>query len=289
MDCKEAEPFLLDQADGLLDAASAPAVRRHLAACPRCRERQQWLAASRSAFRTLRPEQPSPAFDRRLRERLDRLERDRRVLRRLHLPSALLLRGVHFPQPVLAALVGLLALGLTWTIWGPRTVDAPPHLPLRIAFERAILGELPAGWAVPPPAAAAGYAAAAVADADAPGGRGVRLRASSSTAPGELIYGVDAAALGGKAVRFRAPLRVQGEGARARLVLRMVPIGGAIEGPAGAAEQTSEAVSASTWTSAEVAAEIPSGTERLELGLRIEGGGTAWIGPAVLEPAGGGR
>ena len=210
------------------------------------------------------------------------------MLRRLHLPSTLLMRGVHPPQAVLAALVGLLALGLTWTILGTRP-EAPPSLPLRLAYERVVLGELPAGWAVPPPAAAAGYAAATVADAEAPGGRGLRLRAHSSTDPGELLYGLDAQGLRGQAVRLRAPLRYQGRPASpgspadgARLVLRIETAGGIVE-------SSSPPVSAAAWAPAEVVTQVPLGAIRLEFGLRIEGGGTAWIGPPVLEPAGGGR
>ncbi|HYH47711.1 MAG TPA: hypothetical protein VEG34_18665 [Thermoanaerobaculia bacterium] len=311
MDCKEAELLLLDEPDEPDDSRDSrdsrdsnngrgrgPApgtdhplsLSEHLASCPRCRERRQWLALAGAEFRNLPPERPSADFDRRLRERVGRLEREQRVLRRLHLPSTLLMRGVHPPQAVLAALVGLLALGLTWTILGTRP-EAPPSLPLRIAFERVALGDLPAGWAVPPPAAAAGYAAATIADAEAPGGRGVRLRALSSiaaSAPGELLYGLDAQGLRGQAVRLRAPLRYQGSSgsadsdtAGARLVLRIETSGGIVE-------STSPPVSAAAWTPAEVVARVPVGAVRLELGLRVEGG-TAWIGPAVLEPASAGR
>ncbi len=282
MDCKEADLYLLDEpvtGTGARPADVDRALAAHLAACPGCRDRRQWLELARSGFRELPPERTSAAFDRQLRAQLDRLERERRVLRRLHLPASLLMRGAHLPQPVLAALVGLLALGLTWTLLGTRP-DAPPALPLQIAFERVVLGELPAGWAVPPPAAAAGYAAATVADAEAPGGRGVRLRALSSTAPGELLYGVDAQGLRGQAVRLRAPLRYEGTGEGARLVLR-------IETAGGIGESTSLPTSAAAWTPAEVVTQVPLGAIRLELGLRVEGGGAAWIGPAVLEPAGG--
>lgn len=295
MDCKEAEQLLLDE-----PGEPTPLLSQHLASCPRCRERRQWLALAGAEFRKLPPERPSADFDRRLRTHLGRLEREQRVLRRLHLPSTLLMRGVHPPQAVLAALVGLLALGLTWTILGTRP-EAPPSLPLRIAYERVVLGELPSGWAVPPPAAAAGYAAATVADAKAPGGRGVRLRAHSSitasaastaSAPGEVLYGLDAKGLRGQTVRLSAPLRYQGGPdsagtagsgkAGARLVLRIETSGGIVE-------STSPPVSAAAWTPAAVVAQVPVGAIRLELGLHTEGGGTAWIGPAVLEPAGAGR
>lgn len=303
MDCKEAELLLLDEPDepddsnnNGRDRGPAPgtdhplSLSEHLASCPRCRERRRWLALAGAEFRNLPPERPSADFDRQLRERVGRLEREQRVLRRLHLPSTLLMRGVHPPQAVLAALVGLLALGLTWTILGTRP-EAPPSLPLRIAFERVALGDLPAGWAVPPPAAAAGYAAAAIADAEAPGGRGMRLRALASTAPGELLYGLDAQGLRGQAVRLSAPLRYQGsaesagrpgsDDAGARLVLRIETSGGIVE-------STSPPVSAAVWTPAEVVAQVPVGAIRLELGLRVEGG-TAWIGPALLESASAGQ
>jgi hypothetical protein len=308
MDCKEAELLLLDETGDSRDfndarergpapaTASPLSLTQHLASCPRCRERRQWLELAGAEFRKLPPERPSADFDRRLRTHLGRLEREQRVLRRLHLPSTLLMRGVHLPQPVLAALVGLLALGLTWTILGTRP-EAPPSLPLRIAYERVALGELPAGWAVPPPAVAAGWAAVTVGDAEAPGGRGVRLRALSSiaasaSAPGEALYGLDAQGLRGQIVRLTAPLRYQGrpesagtagsDKAGVRLVLRIETSGGIVE-------STSPPVSAAAWTPAEVVAQVPVGAIRLELGLHVEGGGTAWIGPAVLEPAGGGR
>ncbi|HSN87754.1 MAG TPA: hypothetical protein VL025_13415, partial [Thermoanaerobaculia bacterium] len=68
MRCHEIAPCLEDLLDEELEAASP--VHEHLAACPECRRRLEWLAASREAFRTLPPERPRNGFDRRLAERI---------------------------------------------------------------------------------------------------------------------------------------------------------------------------------------------------------------------------
>lgn len=50
MRCNEIAPYLEDLLDGELGEAAEP-VRDHLAACPECRRRLDWLSASREAFR----------------------------------------------------------------------------------------------------------------------------------------------------------------------------------------------------------------------------------------------
>lgn len=69
MRCDEIVPYLEDLLDGEPDEAAAPA-RDHIAECPECRHRLDWLAASRAAFRSLPPERPRNGFDRRLAERI---------------------------------------------------------------------------------------------------------------------------------------------------------------------------------------------------------------------------
>lgn len=69
MRCDEITPYLEDLLDGEPDEATALALD-HIAECPECRRRLDWLAASREAFRSLPPERPRNGFDRRLAERI---------------------------------------------------------------------------------------------------------------------------------------------------------------------------------------------------------------------------
>jgi hypothetical protein len=69
MRCDEIAPYLEDLLDGEPDEAAALALD-HIAECPECRHRLDWLAASREAFRSLPPERPRNGFDRRLAERI---------------------------------------------------------------------------------------------------------------------------------------------------------------------------------------------------------------------------
>lgn len=69
MNCIEITSLLEDLLGGDLDEAEQ-VVREHLAECPGCRRRHEWLVVTREAFRELPPERPRSGFDRRLAERI---------------------------------------------------------------------------------------------------------------------------------------------------------------------------------------------------------------------------
>lgn len=105
MDCRRIETLLSPLLDGEVDPDDAPAVRAHLAACPRCAARLETLRATRAAVADLRPE-PSDegwtALERRLRklhedgpaEAEERPRSRPRARRRRALAAALLLAAL---------------------------------------------------------------------------------------------------------------------------------------------------------------------------------------------------
>ncbi len=112
MNCEDYEAALGDSVDGTIDAAAAPALHAHLAACAQCRALADDCRAIRSAARMLERHVPPARTWHRI---ADAVEADRRS------------RGFAWLswRPLAAAAALLLMLSATWLMLRPATQPAP--------------------------------------------------------------------------------------------------------------------------------------------------------------------
>jgi hypothetical protein len=176
------------------------------------------------------------------------------------------------------AALGLLALPLQ---------GAPAPLLRDPGFEVGAPGKPPAGWALTPLSAKAGYRAT-VSDLQPRSGRACLEIASSAFPPfgalGRVVQAVPAEAVRGKKVRFRAEVRAEAGGwSGATISVRVVRPNGR---PGHFADLAERPVTSNRWARAEVVADVADDAERVEVGFALNGGGKAWFDDAALEAFG---
>jgi C-terminal processing protease CtpA/Prc len=163
-------------------------------------------------------------------------------------------------------------------------------------FELGNVGQIPEGWHSP--TSGGGYAAELIEENPKTGKRAALLRSIPATpdkaAPfGNLMQSVDATALRGRRVRFRAAVRIEGANAaaRAQLWLRVDRSGS----QTGYFDNMSDRpITSGEWRYYEIAGDIDDDAVSVNLGMMLMGAGRAWLDDvsltdlgksAALEPA----
>jgi C-terminal processing protease CtpA/Prc len=176
---------------------------------------------------------------------------------------------------------------------GARTNTLPAGL-VNPDFEQGELGKVPTGWFVPIPSRAAGFTAELTEEGARTGKRCVvlaRTKPAEDGAPpgmfGNIMQAFDATSFRGKRVRLRAAVRVESEGAgaHAQLWLRVDRPGGKM----GFFDNMGDRpITASSWTTYEIAGAVEEDAESINLGLMLigSGNGKAWLDSAEFETLG---
>lgn len=151
-----------------------------------------------------------------------------------------------------------------------RLADAPLE---GIGFDRANLGQAPAGWGLPPAVAEGGWRAEIV-EGETPGSRAVRLfRSEDGTGEfGNLMRRIPARALRGWRVRLEARLALEpaDSGDRAQMWLRVDRMGGQM---GDFDNMHDRPVSDRTWTDVAIVADVAEDAEWLAIGFMALGSG----------------
>lgn len=152
-------------------------------------------------------------------------------------------------------------------------------------FEEAAVGDVPAGWFVPPVVKRNGWSAAVVRGNAYDGEQFVEIRRDaegSGKAFGNLLRSHDATALRGHRIRLRSQIRVT-EGGRAQMWVRM----DRPEGRRGAFDNMADRpVLTAQWTAAEIVADVDADAEGIHFGVMLLGAGAAAVDSFSLEDLG---
>jgi len=180
------------------------------------------------------------------------------------------------------------ALLLTSVLWTAVAAAQPVNAAgvVNGDFEAATVGQVPAGWTLPPAAAEAGYTAAAVEEGAHSGQRAAVLRRDAEGRGfGNLMQSLDAAPFRGKVVRLRAAVRAEPAlpWGGAHLWLRVDRAGGR----RGFFDNMSERpIRSAEWGEYEIVGDVAEDAETLNLGLMLRGSGRVFVDDVTLEVLG---
>lgn len=159
---------------------------------------------------------------------------------------------------------------------------APNPAPVNLDFESGSEGEVPPGWFSP--TTQFGYTAALTTDRPQQGKQSVKLTGAPAPdarmAFGNVMQHVDAAAYRGKRVRLRGAVRVEGVGASAGLWLR---VDRAQKQMGFFDNMQDRPIRSSAWAYYEIAGDVAADAESLNLGLILQGTGTAWLDDVTID------
>jgi C-terminal processing protease CtpA/Prc len=157
--------------------------------------------------------------------------------------------------------------------------------PINPDFEEGELGQVPPGWSLTKPSAAAGYTAEVTDDRPKSGKRCALITRdvkAEGQGSGRFSQSFDAAPFRGKRVGVKAAARLQAAHPtdRAQVLLRIVRKArqpGSLD---------TRPIAGSAWTIYELLGEVPEDAESMEVGLVVIGGGKVWIDAVSVEVIG---
>lgn len=155
--------------------------------------------------------------------------------------------------------------------------------PANGGFEQGELGSVPAGWFAPPVATQAGFRVALV-DQGCHGGSRCALMTGVETPPpnvfGNLMQSFSAAGYGQRRIKLRAAIRVEGEGTRALLWLRLDRSDNSM---AFLENSTKNPATSPEWRTYEISTDVPVDVSRVVIGVMLFGPGKAWVDDVSLD------
>jgi len=150
--------------------------------------------------------------------------------------------------------------------------------PLNLNFESGTVGQVPSGWYMGSSVAGAGFQAALV-DQNCPQGSRCVMMSGPASPPansyGYLSQAVAATSYLSHQIRFRAAVRVEGTGTRARLWGRVDRTGGGSSFLINSPDITS-----AQWNYYQIDADVAADSQQIVFGFLIYGSGKAWADDA---------
>jgi C-terminal processing protease CtpA/Prc len=161
---------------------------------------------------------------------------------------------------------------------------APNPTPTNLDFEAGAPGVTPPGWMAP--TAHLGYTTEITTDSPRQGKQAVRVSgAPKPSRPGTPAFGnvmqaIDATPFRGKRVRFRGAVRVEGRQAMSALWMRVDRAGkqmGFFD------NMNDRPITSVSWTEVQIEGDVAPDAEVLNIGMMLQGEGTAWLDAVSLE------
>lgn len=156
--------------------------------------------------------------------------------------------------------------------------------PSNLRFESGTVGQVPSGWYMGSSVAGAGFQAALVDQNCTEGSRCVMMSGPPSppaNSYGYLYQAVAATSYLSRQIRFRAAVRVEGTGTRARLWARVDRTGGGYSSLINSPDITS-----TQWNYFEIGVDVAPDSQQIAFGFLIYGSGKAWADDATFAVGG---
>jgi hypothetical protein len=153
-------------------------------------------------------------------------------------------------------------------------------------FEQGEPGAVPAGWIVPKTLADAGFTAKTVEQGCRTGARCAVISGPENPPPnlyGNLVQSLPAAGYTPRRLRLRAAIRVEGQGTRAQMWLKLDRADNSI---AFQENMGARPITSSEWQTYDIQAVAGRETARIGFGVAVHGPGKAWVDDVTLEAIG---